>query len=277
MLTTRRYEYLHIDEVRLHPEIGNHRRLDPQKVEHYRTDIMQHGLLEPLVVWEKNRDEYYLVGGFHRLEAIRKIREERADYFERVDVRVVSADLDEVKALNLKLNADRVDTKITDFFDTIIHLNNVNWSRERIAEFFDRSVSWIEDIIRYVPPMPAEVRRRMEEGRLSWERAKRICRAVRDAEAGTERQVLEKELGLLDKPPEPAPKRPLTMRAAKKRLSKHIERNPNTIFAVSGEQLLSLLIVLEGKEIDETHLETVQRSFPGLFEARAQRNKAQAG
>ena len=274
MLTTRRYEYLHIDNVRIHPDIGNHRPLDDRKVEHYRDDILQHGLLEPLVVWEKNRDEYYLVGGFHRLAAIRRIREEKADYFERIDVRVVSADLDEIKALNLKLNADRVDTKITDFFDTIIHLNNVNWPKERIAEFFDRSVSWIEEIVRYVPAMPADVRQRMEDGRLSWARAQRICRAIRDAEAGTERQVLKQELAKLDAP-SPAPsKRPLTLRHAKKRLAEQVERSPNTIFAVSGEQLLSLLIVLEGKELEEEHLKTVQSSFPGLFENKDSARKA---
>lgn len=274
MLTTRRYEYLHIDEVRFHPEIGNHRRLDPQKVEHYRDDILKHGLLEPLVVWEKAKNEYYLVGGFHRLTAIHKIREERPDYFERVDVRVVSADLDEIKALNLKLNADRVDTKITDFFDTIIHLNNVNWSKDRIAEFFDRSIYWIEDIIRYVPGMPAEVRRRMEDGKLSWGRAKRICRAVRDAPAGTERQVLEKELQTSEVSSTVPRKRPMTMRHAKKRLSAHIERSPNTIFAVSGEQLLSLLIVLEGREVEDQHLEAVRRSFPGVFEKKGGSRKA---
>lgn len=264
MLTTRRYEYLHLRAIRLHPEILN-RRIDPQKVEHYRSDILNHGLLEPLVVWEKNRGEYYLVGGFHRYEAIKKIREERPDYFEQVDVRVVAADLDEIRALNLKLNADRVDVRITDFFETIVHLNNANWSKSRIAEFLDRSISWVEDIIRYVPSMPAELRTRMEEGRLSWERAKRICRAIREAEAGSERQVLERELERLDGPTAPV-RRPLTVSKAKRRLVKHVRRNPNTMFAISGEQLLSLLVLLEGKEADEQHLDAVRRSFPGLLE-----------
>lgn len=265
MLTTRRYEHLHLRAIRTHPDIEN-RRLDPQKVEHYRDDILKHGLLEPLVVWEKSRGEYYLVGGFHRMAAIGQIRKQRPDFFEQVDVRVVAADLDEIKALNLKLNADRVDVKITDFFDTIVHLNNANWTKEKIATFLDRSVSWVEDIIRYVPCMPPQVRERMEAGKMSWDRAKKICRAIREAEAGTERQVLQRELDRLDAPSAPA-RRPLTVAKAKRRMMKHVKKNPNTVFAVTGEQLLSLLVILDGKEMDEQHLEAVERCFPGLLDA----------
>lgn len=272
MLTTKRYEYLHLRAVRFHPEIVN-RQLDEPKVAHFQEDIVKHGLLEPLVVWEKARGEYYLVGGFHRFEAIKRIRKERPHYFEQIDVRVVAADLDEIRALNLKLNSDRVDVKITDFFDPIVHLNNVNWTKERIAEFLDRSVSWVDDIIRYVPGMPGLVRARMEKGELSWERAKQICRSVRDAEAGQERAILETELERLDAPAARPAKRPLTMRQAKKRLGQHIERHPNTIFAVSGEQLLSLLTVLEGKDITDEHVAAVRRSFPGLLKEAKGRSK----
>ena len=41
-------------------------------------------------------------------------------------------------ALNLKLNADRLDIRVTDYFETVIYLNNVNWSAERIAEFLEK-------------------------------------------------------------------------------------------------------------------------------------------
>ena len=265
MLTTKRYEYLHIDSIRCHPDVGNHRSLNEQKVAHYATDILQHGLLEPLVVWEKKPGEYYLVGGFHRLAAIERIRQDNPGYFDNIDVRVVAADLDEIRALNLKLNADRLDTKITDYFETVIHLNNVNWTKERIADFLDRSAGWIEDIIRFAPIMPPDVRARLESGALSWERAKRICRAVRDAEAGQEREILAKELGTLDTSPRPVPKRPLTFRSAKSRLGRVIKRGNGDAYSVSPEQLMSLLLVLEGRHFDDDHLAHVRRTFPGLL------------
>ena len=46
-------------------------------------------LLEPIVVWERNPGEFFLVGGFHRHAAIRRIRSRNPGYFDRVDVRVI--------------------------------------------------------------------------------------------------------------------------------------------------------------------------------------------
>ena len=53
MLTTKRYEYLQIEKIAIHPVIGNHRQLSPAKVSHLEKDILTNGLLEPLVVWER--------------------------------------------------------------------------------------------------------------------------------------------------------------------------------------------------------------------------------
>ena len=41
--------------------------------------------------------------------------------------------------LNLKLNADRLDARITEYFDTVVFLGNAGWTEERIADFLDRS------------------------------------------------------------------------------------------------------------------------------------------
>jgi ParB-like nuclease domain. len=141
MLTTRRYEYLSFDRISTHPSIGNHRQLSLSKISHLEKDILKNGLLEPLIVWERQSGEYYLVGGFHRFASIGQIRTKNPGYFDRVDVRIVAGDQDEIKALNLKLNADRLDIKVTDYFETVIYLNNVNWSAERIAEFLDKAVN----------------------------------------------------------------------------------------------------------------------------------------
>ncbi|WP_256361173.1 ParB/RepB/Spo0J family partition protein [Methylomonas koyamae] len=107
MLATKRYEYLPIEQIEFHHTLTNHRDLDRAKVTHLEKDILSNGLFEPLVVWERNSREYYLVGGFHRMEAIQGIRRANPGYFDRVDVRVVTGDPDEIKALNLKLNSDR--------------------------------------------------------------------------------------------------------------------------------------------------------------------------
>ena len=50
-MTTRRYEYLPINQISIHPTIANHRELSLNKVTHLEKDILKNGLLEPLVVW----------------------------------------------------------------------------------------------------------------------------------------------------------------------------------------------------------------------------------
>ena len=73
MLTTKRYDYVPFDSIGEHPALANHRPINDRKVAHYAEDIQKNGLLEPLVVWERQHGEYFLVGGFHRMAALRAI------------------------------------------------------------------------------------------------------------------------------------------------------------------------------------------------------------
>lgn len=272
MLTTKRYEYLEFNKILVHPVIGNHRPLDMSKVKHYERDILQNGLLEPLVVWEKSQGEFYLVGGFHRTEAIKGIRRENPGYFDRVDVRVVSGDPDEIRALNLKLNSDRVDTKVSDYFETIIYLNNVNWEKERIANFLGKSVSWVDDILRYAPIMDRQVRKLLEVDKLSWNKAKDICKAVQQAPAGKEKEVLDRMLDKLIsatsvvKKPSSSPRKPLNFRTAKKRIGDVVKKVPEKSYTLMGSDILALFRVLEGKQFDESDMERVRTQLPELFQ-----------
>lgn len=268
MLTTKRYEYLRFDNIRIHPDVSNHRPLDLRKVAHYEEDIYRNGLLEPLVVWEKGSGDYFLVGGFHRMAAINAIRAKHPGYFDSVDTRVVAGSLDEIRALNLKLNADRLDTKITDYFDTVIYLNNVNWPKGRIAEFLDKSVPWIEEILRYAPTMDQRLRVLLENGRVSWNRAKQICRLIQEAPPGREQKVLDRELKALSQnnAASKTRKKPLTFRIAEKRLRTRWRNQPDSTFTVGAEDLLCLLLVLQGTRYDDEHLQRVRSTFPGLLE-----------
>lgn len=268
MVTTKRYDYVPIEQVLEHPLVANHRELNESKVAHYQDDILKNGLLEPLVVWERKAREYFLVGGFHRLAAIRRIRAERPGYYDRVDVRVVAGDIEEIRALNLKLNADRLDAKISDYFDTILFLNNANWSCERIAQFLDKSTGWVEDILRYVPGMDPRVRALLHQGKVSWSKAKQICRRVLAAEPGEERRVADAALRELEGGTKAEPVVVLTPKKAQRRLAQHLERDPKATYTVTAQDLYSLLTVLagEGVQAGEGHLERVRKVFPALVE-----------
>ncbi len=259
MLATKRYEYLAIEQIEFHHTLTNHRDLDQAKVSHLEKDIVSNGLFEPLVVWERNNKEYYLVGGFHRMAAIQGIRRANPGYFDRVDVRIVTGDPDEIKALNLKLNSDRVDTRITDYFQTVIYLNNANWSKERIAEFFDKSVSWIDDIVRYAPLATEAMREKLATGELSWARAKDILRKALKAPAGNEKQIIDSELAQ----PAGVISKPLPMQTTIKRLS---TADPKRTFKVNSQDLYALLVTLRGKNVDQESIDRARKAFPLLWD-----------
>ena len=261
MLTTKRFDYVPFDQVHLHPSVANHRPLNEAKVAHFAEDILHNGLLEPIVVWERNPGEFFLVGGFHRHNAIRRIRSQNPGYFDRVDVRVVHGELDEIQALNLKLNADRLDARVTDYFDAVIFMANANWDVQRIARFLDKNAAWIEDILRYAPGMDSRVRRMLEAGEISWAKAKDVCKAVLAAPAGQERAALDAALARLRAPAKSAP-RILTYRAAAKRLKARKEA-----YKVTGEDLVALLQVLRGASADPEAVAKVRAAFPGLLDA----------
>lgn len=269
MLTTKGYKYMSFDKVRAHPVIRNHRALQPEKVAHLERDILQNGLLEPLIVWERSNGEYYVVGGFHRLAAIEAIRAKYPGYFDRIDARIVSGDLDEMRALNLKLNADRLDTKITDYFETILYLNNANWSKERIAGFLDKSVTWLEEILRFAPGMDARLRSMLEEGRVSWNKAKSICRQILAAPPELEKEVADRLIRGLSTEVEGRTRpnrRLLSPKKAIKRLTERAKKDLQRDYDLDAEDLISLIMVVWGKEYTDSHLERVRRTFPGLLD-----------
>lgn len=268
MVTTRRYDYVPFDRVLLHPQIQNHRELSQQKVLHYKEDILKNGLLEPLVVWERRHGEYFLVGGFHRLHAIRLIRADHPGYFDRVDVRVIAGDLEEIRALNLKLNADRLDAKLTEYFDTVLFLNNANWSKERIASFLDKSVGWIEDILRYVPNLDPRLRSMLHAGKVSWTKAKQITKRAMETAPGQEAAAVEAALRELAGTTAAEPRYVLTPKVAHRRLTKQLAADPKAVYRVTAQDLLALLSLLAGKRDSEAerHLERVREVFPALVE-----------
>lgn len=268
MVTTKRYDYVPIEQVREHPLVANHRELDAHKVAHYHDDILKNGLLEPLVVWERSNREYYLVGGFHRLAAIQRIRRSHPGWYDRVDVRVVAGDVEEIRALNLKLNADRLDAKICDYFDTILFLNNANWPVARIAAFLDKGDGWVEDILRYAPGMDPRVRALLQAGKLSWAKAKQIGRRVLAAPAGSERTTVDAALAELERSADAEPRYVLTPKAAQRRISKQLAADPKATYTVTAADLHALLSLLADKASPEReqHLARVRATFPALVD-----------
>lgn len=266
MIKTKRYDYIPIDRLKIHPEMRNHRTVDPRKVAHYFDDILKHGLLEPLVVCEGEEGDFYLLGGFHRLTAIRRIRARNPGYYDRIDVRVVEGNVEEMRALNLKLNSDRVGLRESDFFETVMYLHQSEWSASKIADFLDRSEDWIAELIRYVPDMPEVVRCRLESNQLSWAKAKTICSVLEKLPQEEREAELARQLsGRRERDKRVRPKRPFTVRQIKGRIEALSKEKPGESFRIDSETLLALIQVVDGKTFSPSDVKHLEESLPELF------------
>jgi hypothetical protein len=173
---------------------------------------------------------------------------------------VVAGEPDEIKALNLKLNTDRVDTKITDYFETVIYLNNVNWSTERIAEFLDKSVSWIEEILKYAPMVTTEMHQKLEKSEISWNRAKEIIDRTLRAPVGKEKEVLIFEISKGNS----RVTKPVSFKSVYNHFTKIKSENPDFQYTLRVEELESFVKVLQGRAYDDSDLERFHALFPEL-------------
>ena len=265
MIKTKRYDYIPIERLRIHPEMRNHRTVDPRKVAHYFDDILKHGLLEPLVVCEEE-GEFFLLGGFHRLTAIRRIRARNPGYYDRIDVRVVEGDVAELRALNLKLNSDRVRLRESDFFETVMFLHQSEWTPSKIADFLDRSEDWITELIQYVPNMPEPIRNRLESNQLTWAKAKSICSTLESLPREERESELTRQLyGRRERDKRERPKRPFTVRQIKARIETIIKEQPGKSFSFSSETLLALVRVIDGKSFSPADVKHLEESLPEVF------------
>jgi polyhydroxyalkanoate synthesis regulator phasin len=141
-------------------------------------------------------------------------------------------------------------------------LNNANWPKQRIAEFLDRSIAWIEEIIRFAPMVNAKLSEQLKSGELSWNKAKEIIQQMLHAPAGQEKETLEKGLARAAE----QKVRPLTFKSAIGKISNIIKEKPSQTYTIAADDLLALVVTLQGKNYNEEHVERLKRAFPGLLE-----------
>jgi hypothetical protein len=116
--------------------------------------------------------------------------------------------------------------------------------------------------------MDSRLRKMLEEGKVSWNKVKSICRQILAAPPEKEKEVADKLIQELNKSDGNIrrKKRLLSTQKAIKRLTKQFEKDPKTRYAVDLEDLLSLFMVLSGKKYTESHIERVRKTFPGLMD-----------
>ena len=109
----------------------------------------------------------------------------------------------------------------------------------------------------------------LHEGKISWAKAKAVCKRVLEAKPGQEKATADAALRELESSEgKPAPRRVLSPKIATKRLERHIKQNPASSFTISAHDLFALLSLLSGQSNGDTeaHLDRVRTKFPGLVD-----------
>ncbi len=116
--------------------------------------------------------------------------------------------------------------------------------------------------------MDPRLRKMLQEGKVSWNKAKAICRDMLAVPREKEKEVADKLIEELNKREgSKRPKRrPLSLKKAISRLTKQFEKDPKKSYTVAVADLLSLFMVMGGKEYTESHLVRVRKTFPGLVD-----------
>lgn len=130
--------------------------------------ISRHGLLEPIVVEEKEDGRYQLLAGFHRLAAFHRLRKET------IPASIKTEHTGPVKAIALVENICRKDMSLDEQVKAVNHLHtDENLSISSICDLIGKSTSWVHKRL-MIPNLPEEVLTELMDGIISISHAEAI-------------------------------------------------------------------------------------------------------
>lgn len=159
--------YVELDHLAEHEDIEN-REIDSDHVEMLKNSIAKDGLTVPVIVWDGGNKENmmeikvdgkktqvpatFLVGGFHRREAIRNLRKEDSALFKKrfsqgVPTIVVHGDLQDALLAQLRENVARENPSPQDILPFVKRLLDDGMKRVVIAKRIGRSPTWISEVM----------------------------------------------------------------------------------------------------------------------------------
>lgn len=113
--------------------------MDDDHVVELSMSIAKHGLLEPIVVRQKEQNRYQLEAGLHRLAACARLKKTH------IPANIRQCDTVPLKAIALIENVCRRDMSLKEEVDAVYHLHNgENLSPSQIAELTGKSREWVD-------------------------------------------------------------------------------------------------------------------------------------
>lgn len=148
--------------------------MDDDHVVELAMSIAKHGLLEPVVVRQKNNGRYQLEAGFHRLAAALRLKWETIPSHIRYDLTAP------VKAIALIENIVRRDMSLDEQVNAVTFLNHdEGLSPSSICDLLGKSRLWVDQRLA-IPNYPEDVKRELLDGNLTIGKAEILAKLEND-------------------------------------------------------------------------------------------------
>ena len=175
-------------EVEFHPEIKNARE-DLGDIAGLMQSIREVGLRTPLWVLhqetkrrpagvsekEFKRHRYFLVAGFRRHEAIRRIQEGNPGAFDEIEVTKFKGSVAEAQVLNITENIQREDLSPVEIANAVMLLLNLGFKQNEIAQKIGKSPTWVSNAIEFRRSATPQLRDAVQEGKISYVLGRQIA------------------------------------------------------------------------------------------------------
>jgi len=149
------------DSIEEHDEFSNSRQSYPD-VEGLADSILEHGLLTPLTVWEKDcakevvmpwgkvKKRYFIIAGFRRRQAIKLVQCDHPEYLKEVPVHIFRGTLKEALFINLTENIQREDPNAVELGSVFAELvDSHGMLQTDLAQQLGKSPAYVSMILKF--------------------------------------------------------------------------------------------------------------------------------
>lgn len=175
-------------DVEFHPEIKNARE-DLGDIEGLMQSIREVGLRTPLWVLHQEtkrrpastpesqfkRHRYYLVAGFRRHEAIRRIQDGNPGAFDEIEVTKFKGSVAEAQVLNITENIQREDLSPVEIANAVMLLLHLGFKQNEIAQKIGKSPTWVSNAIEFRRAATPQLRDAVQSREISYVLGRQIA------------------------------------------------------------------------------------------------------
>ena len=162
------------DSIQFHPEITNPRD-ELKDIDDLISSLKSVGLQVPLTVIEDGKKNVFLVVGFRRHEAIKRIRSGDPRAFRHVEVKKFKGSLAEAQVLNITENIQRSELTPMEICRSVEILMNLGYKQKEVADKIGKSQTWVSNAMQFRKQAVPQLQEAVKTGEISYGFARDIA------------------------------------------------------------------------------------------------------